>query len=1303
VNVAKVDAIILGQVENRPIIVGHLKEKTMFGKSGVILAVLAAILVCQFTAAGQSAGNAKAEARKAAAEALVNSMQGGGTSAEVRVFKGSSEYVRSIGAPPSSYFPVAAGKGILPADKAEAFLRQYQPVFMDDSAAVDFSAMRTKASASHSYVRLQQVYSGIPVFGAELTVQLDAADRVVFAFADIKSNTEDLDNGSVALSPTLSAAEGESLALDLAQQPLASPATLVGGELFEPGWLDPTLQLEASPATLMIYAPEVVGSGGPTRLVWQTVVSAVDDPAISELVLVDAHSGDIAFHYSLVYAALNRLVYDSNNTTSDPGALVRSEGGGPVALADANKAYDYFGDTYDFYYAHHGRDSLDNLGMTLSGTVRYCYPGYACPYANAFWSSSAQRMYFGQDYASADDVVGHELTHGVTSNESNLIYFNQSGAINESLSDMWGEWIDLTNGAGNDSPSVRWLMGEDLPIGAIRDMANPPAFGDPDRMGSTDYSADIWDEGGVHYNSGVGNKLCYLLTDGGTFNGSTVTGMGIDRTSDLFYECASNLMTSASDYLDLFILLQQAADNLGYSQADKNNLIDACLAVELGVEPNKVAVGQWVGTWSFPMFTFYHDSRTQSIYLANDIGRSGRITALSLYVTTVPGQAMYYWTIRMKTTSLSSYASPSMDATGWTTCYQANETVSSTGQRTFTFSTPFPYDGTSNLMIDFSHNNTSYTTEGMCLAFVPGGNRTIYAYSDSTNGDPLTWSGVSSPTKHLSTAVPCVALTFSPASANVTNVTSAHANGSFTTGEVIDIDVTFSTAVNVTGAPRLELETGATNRKATYLSGSGTAALRFRYTVASGDTSSDLDYTNRGALQFNGGTIKDVSTQTCATLTLPAPGTAGSLGANKAIVIDTTPPKITVTSPTTGTVWERGTVQTIRWTSVGIPGNVRIYYSTSGSTSKTGPWTPVGWGTPYQGYDVPNDGEHEWQVDAPVSGNVTILVRSMSQVIPGLVNWWDSDGISQTFTVSAPSNPAFITVTAPATGANWKQGTVHNITWESNGVPGSVKVYYSTDGGSTWTGINYSAPNTGSYAWMVDAGLVPGAAALTNVKVRVRSKDVVSLTDDSDLFTISPPDPPNPPFITVTAPATGANWKQGTVHSITWNSNGVPGSVKLYYSTDGGSTWTGINYSAPNTGSYAWTVDAGLAPGATALTNAKVRVRSKDLASLTDDSDLFTISPPDPPANPITLTPTPVALGQILTIGWPTEGITGLVKIYYSLDGGASWTGINYSAPNTGSYAWTVNAGPSTNARIRVRSKLAGEFSGDSDIFGITN
>src|SRR5512142_2424942 len=107
-------------------------------------------------------------------------------------------------------------------------------------------------------------------------------------------------------------------------------------------------------------------------------------------------------------------------------------------------------------------------------------------------------MVFGQGYAAADDVVAHELTHAVTQYTSGLYYYMQSGAINESLSDIFGEFVDLTNGRGTDSAAVRWKMGEDLPSGALRDMKDPPSMGAyPDRMTSINYFCGNKDNGGV--------------------------------------------------------------------------------------------------------------------------------------------------------------------------------------------------------------------------------------------------------------------------------------------------------------------------------------------------------------------------------------------------------------------------------------------------------------------------------------------------------------------------------------------------------------------------------------------------------------------------------------------------------------------------------------------------------------------------------------------------------------------------------------------------------------------------------------
>jgi hypothetical protein len=128
----------------------------------------------------------------------------------------------------------------------------------------------------------------------------------------------------------------------------------------------------------------------------------------------------------------------------------------------------------------------------------------------------------------------------------------------------------------------------------------------------------------------------------------------------------------------------------------------------------------------------------------------------------------------------------------------------------------------------------------------------------------------------------------------VTNISSTTANGSYTTGKLIDIEITFSKPVNVTGTPSLALNT-TPGENATYVSGSGTSTLTFDYTVAAGDNSALLDYSSTAALSLNGGTIQDAGGLN-AILTLPAPGAAGSLSANNSIVIDTISPSVTLST-----------------------------------------------------------------------------------------------------------------------------------------------------------------------------------------------------------------------------------------------------------------------------------------------------------------------------------------------------------------------------------------------------------------------
>jgi len=184
--------------------------------------------------------------------------------------------------------------------------------------------------------------------------------------------------------------------------------------------------------------------------------------------------------------------------------------------------------------------------------------------------------------------------------------------------------------------------------------------------------------------------------------------------------------------------------------------------------PNWVTIGSGTDSWYFPMSTWYEDGRTQVIYLASEVGTSGAITSLALDVTTLPGQTMNNWTIRLKHTSMSSYgSSPAWEGTGWTVGYQANETVSNTGWVTFEFPTPFPYNGTDNLLIDFSFNNSSYTSDGYCRYTDTSVSRTICYETDSGYGDPLSWSGTANPTPYVTTLVPNLMLFLEPLSSEL--------------------------------------------------------------------------------------------------------------------------------------------------------------------------------------------------------------------------------------------------------------------------------------------------------------------------------------------------------------------------------------------------------------------------------------------------------------------------------------------------------------------------------------------------------
>jgi bacillolysin len=420
--------------------------------------------------------------------------------------------------------------------------------------------------AQRSVVRFQQLKAGVPIMGGELIVHLDNARNIQAVMA--RTIPSPAINTTPAITPAAAA-----------QTALAQVARTAGN----------ASALRVSTPELWIYDPSLIGPGSALpRLVWRMEVTSTARELIRELVLVDAQRGSIALHFNQIETAKNRMTYNASNGLVLPGTLVCNEANtclSPPNDSHVAAAHLYAGDTYDFYASNFGRDSLDNAGLTLTSVVHF-----DSGYQNAYWDGAEMVYGDGSGFPLADDVVAHELTHGVTQYTSNLFYYYQAGAINESLSDVFGEFVDLTNGRGTDTAAVRWLIGEDVSgLGAIRSMKDPPAFGDPDKMTSDKYATDFGDNGGVHTNSGINNKAAFLMVDGGTFNGQTVTGIGIPKVAKIYYETATHLLTSGSDYLDLYNALFQGCTNLigtsGITSGDCTQVRNATLAVEMNLQP----------------------------------------------------------------------------------------------------------------------------------------------------------------------------------------------------------------------------------------------------------------------------------------------------------------------------------------------------------------------------------------------------------------------------------------------------------------------------------------------------------------------------------------------------------------------------------------------------------------------------------------------------------------------------------------------------------------------------------------------
>ncbi len=651
---------------------------------------------------------------------------GTGTAKFVRVKRGNGRGLLNRGA--------AAGS----ADRNEhsrAFFRQNAAIYGLSNPDAALEAVDARSDA-HGWTHLtyQQVYRGVPVFGGDVKTHFDPSGQLVSVSGTV------VPEAAINTTPSVSrnAAAGAALA-QVAGGGSAAGATVRNASLY------------------VFRTGLAQGVEGENHLAWEVEVSNGRD--VREFVYVDAHSAKVLDQITGIHDGMSRRAYDGaflpNVPPSYPGSPFWVEGDAfPTPSAEANNMLIASQETYDFFMNAHGRDSFDAAGATMDSIFNR---GYQCP--NASWNGTFISFCQG---LTTDDVTGHEWGHAYTQYTHGLIYQWQSGALNESYSDIWGEIIDQINGreggdttptvprsvgtcstssppraelivnsppgiagsypaqaaafgpaltpagvtgdvvvgddgvgatadgceplvndvtgkivlvdrgscnfnvkvknaqdagavavmVANNAPtglapmggsdptvtipsvgttqadaaairtnlpanvtlrsggatemSIKWLMGEDSTAvgltGALRDMWDPTCEGNPGKVTDTAYyTCSTADGGGVHGNSGVPNHAFALLVDGGTYNGRTVSGIGLTKAAHIYYRAASVYQTRGSNFIDHADALEQSCSDLTgqplnaltggpsaevISAADCGEVADAIAATELRTPPD---------------------------------------------------------------------------------------------------------------------------------------------------------------------------------------------------------------------------------------------------------------------------------------------------------------------------------------------------------------------------------------------------------------------------------------------------------------------------------------------------------------------------------------------------------------------------------------------------------------------------------------------------------------------------------------------------------------------------------------------
>ncbi|WP_413787108.1 M4 family metallopeptidase [Rossellomorea sp. YZS02] len=448
---------------------------------------------------------------------------------------------------------------------------------------------KQKDDLGFTYLRIQQVYKGTPVYGSVLTAHVNKKGVLTALSGAPAANLDEKQNlkqtKKLSKKEAVSTAEKD-LIKAVGSQPdyeyapksdsviyvkdgEAHYAYLVNYNFLAPEPGNWNYFVDAVTGDILGKVNEIheAGNGAGKPGGGGGAVGGTDTVGSGKGVLGDTKSLNTYLSSSTYYLQDRTrgngiFTYDASNRTRLPGSLWADSDNVFNASYDAAAvdAHYYAGTTYDYYKNTHNRNSYDGNGAALKSTVHY-----GRNYNNAFWNG--QQMVYGDGDGSTFvslsgglDVIAHELTHAVTDTTADLIYQNESGAINESMSDIFGTLVEFD---ANNNPD--WEIGEDIYTpnksgDALRSMSDPAKYGDPDHY-SVRYTG-TQDNGGVHINSGIGNKAAYLLSQGGTHYGVKVTGIGTAKTGKIYYRALTQYLTPTSNFSQLRSAAVQAATDI---------------------------------------------------------------------------------------------------------------------------------------------------------------------------------------------------------------------------------------------------------------------------------------------------------------------------------------------------------------------------------------------------------------------------------------------------------------------------------------------------------------------------------------------------------------------------------------------------------------------------------------------------------------------------------------------------------------------------------------------------------------------